>query len=165
MKTKSIFSILALIAVFFILSSIELKAQAKLVGPDQISRVDQFNMQDPEFFFRSTGRSNERNSRLMLSKRYDGETVSKKGVFNIESSTTRLRFSIDGSVRSGTISVAILLPDNKTYKTITIDDAADIQWSESINIKEGETKDHGNWKYEITTAAAKGSYHLSINTF
>ena len=176
MKTKSILTILSLAAVFLFISGIEVKAQeiaklgaSEIIIPEsapQESFVREPFVQEPwDIIGRNTGRSNERNSRLMLSKRYDGETVSTKGIFNIESSTTRLRLSIDGSVKSGTITVTVLLPDNKTFKTITINDAADIQWSESINIKEGETTYHGNWKYEIATKAAQGSYRLSINSF
>jgi len=170
MKTKSFFTILTLVGILIFLSGIELKAQdvskletVEVIIPDQVSGS---RLQEPfDVFVRSSGRSNERNSRMTLSKRYDGETVSKKGVFNIESPTTRLRLSIDGSVKSGTITVVVLLPDGKTFKTITIDDAADIQWSESINIKEGEKQYHGNWKYEIATKAATGRYNLSINTY
>ena len=170
MKTKSTLTILTLTGVFLFISVNELKAQdiAKLGASEvvipELAILEPF-VQEPWVMSRSNGRSNERNSRLMLSKRYEGETVSKKGVFNIESSATRLRLSIDGSVKSGTITVMVLLPDNKTFKTITIDDAADIQWSESINIQEGETKYHGNWKYEIATKAAQGNYRLSINTY
>jgi hypothetical protein len=46
-----------------------------------------------------------------------------------------------------------------------MDDSADIQWSESLNIEDGEIKYYGTWKYRITTKVAEGSYQLSINTF
>jgi hypothetical protein len=164
MKTKTALTILAL-AGLFIISSIELKAQEVATGYVEAVELLEHDTHWDDVYISSGRRSNERNSRLTLSKRYDGETVSKKGVFSVESTTTKFRLSIDGSVKSGTIKVTVLLPDGKAFKTINIDDTADIHWSESINIKEGENKYHGDWKYEISTASAKGSYHLSLATY
>ena len=109
--------------------------------------------------------SNEHNSRLMLSKRYNGQSIDKQGTFEIDDEIRKLKLSIEGEVNSGSIKVSLILPDGKSYKSLTMDDSADIHWSESLNIKEGETKYYGTWKYRITTKVADGSYHLSINTF
>ena len=170
MKTKTAFTLLVLLGIFLI-SSIELRAQIIVNEPlPDIGSLPELELLEHTIhlddIYISAGRKpGERNSRLLLSKKYDGETVSRKGGFNIEKSTTRLKLSINGSVKSGTIKVALVLPGGKAFKTITIDDAADIYWSESINIKEGEGKYHGEWKYEISTVAAKGRYNLSINSF
>jgi hypothetical protein len=109
--------------------------------------------------------SNESNSRLMLSKRYDGQSIDKQGTFEVENNITKLKLSIEGQVNSGSITVSLVLPGGKSYKSLTMDDSADIHWSESLNIQDGETKYYGTWKYRITTKVAEGSYHLSINTF
>lgn len=109
--------------------------------------------------------SGESNSRLMLSKRYNGQSIDKQGTFEVEDNITKLRLSIEGEVNSGSITVSLILPDGKQYKSLTMDDTADIHWSESLNIKEGENKYYGTWKYRITTKVADGSYHLSINTY
>lgn len=109
--------------------------------------------------------SNEHNSRLMLSKRYNGQSIDKQGTFEIDDEITKLKLSIDGEVNSGSIKVSLILPDGKPYKSLTMDDTADIHWSESVTIKENETKYYGTWKYRITTKVADGSYHLSISTF
>ena len=109
--------------------------------------------------------SNEHNSRLMLSKRYNGQSIDKQGTFEIDDEIRKLKLSIEGEVNSGSIKISLILPDGKPYKSLTMDDSADIHWSESLNIKEGETKYYGTWKYRITTKVADGSYHLSINTF
>lgn len=109
--------------------------------------------------------SGEHNSRLMLSKEYNGQSIDKQGTFEVDDNTTRLKLSIEGHVNSGSIKVSLILPDGKPYKSLTMDDSADIHWSESLNIKEGETKYYGTWKYRITTKVADGSYHLSINTY
>ncbi len=109
--------------------------------------------------------SNEHNSRLTLSKNYNGQSIDKQGTFEVEDKITKLKLSIEGHVNSGSISVSLVLPDGIIYKSLTMDDSADIQWSESLNIKEGETKYFGTWKYRIKTKVADGSYHLSINTY
>jgi hypothetical protein len=109
--------------------------------------------------------ANESNSRLMLSKRYNGQSIDKEGTFEVEDNITKLKLSIEGEVNSGSITVSLVLPGGKSYKSLTMDDSADIHWSESLNITEGETKYYGTWKYRITTKVADGSYLLSINTF
>ena len=109
--------------------------------------------------------SGEHNSRLMLSKRYNGQSVDKQGTFEVEDKITKLKLSIEGQVNSGSITVALILPDGKPYKSLTMDDSADISWSESLNIKEGENKYYGTWKYRISTKVADGSYNLSINSY
>ena len=107
----------------------------------------------------------EHNSRLMLSKRYNGQSIDKQGTFEIDDEIKKLKLSIDGEVNSGSITVSLILPDGKPYKSLTMDDTADIHWSESLTIKEDETKYYGTWKYRIITKVADGSYHLSINTY
>jgi hypothetical protein len=109
--------------------------------------------------------SNESNSRLMLSKQYNGQSIDKQGTFEVENNITKLKLSIEGQVNSGSITVSLILPGGKSYKSLTMDDSADIHWSESLNIQDGETKYYGTWKYRITTKVADGSYNLSINTF
>jgi len=109
--------------------------------------------------------SGEHNSRLTLSKNYNGQSIDKQGTFEVEDKITKLKLSIEGHVNSGSITVSLMLPDGKIYKSLTMDDSADIQWSESLNIKEDVTKYFGTWKYRITTKVADGSYLLSINTY
>ena len=109
--------------------------------------------------------SNEHNSRLTLSKNYNGQSIDKQGTFEVEDNISKLKMSIEGHVNSGSITVSLILPGGKSYKTLTMDDSADIQWSESLNIPDEETKYYGTWKYRITTKVAEGSYLLSINTF
>ena len=109
--------------------------------------------------------SGESNSRLSLSKDYNGQSIDKQGTFEIDDDIRKLKLSIDGEVNSGSITVSLVLPDGKPYKSLTIDDSANIHWSESLTIKDSETKYYGTWKYRITTKVADGSYHMSINTY
>jgi hypothetical protein len=172
MKSKTVLTFLFMLGIF-ILTSIDLKAQVIVneppLPPDIPSLPDLEHLEHALHFdemFISTGRNyGERNSRLMLSKEYTGQTVKKEGTFSVASSITRIKLSVIGEVESGSISVTLVLPDGKELKKLTLDDTADIVWSESINIKDGETKYHGDWKYRISTNQANGEYNLSINTY
>ena len=60
--------------------------------------------------------------------------------------------------------IALLSQTGRTF-TLPMDESADIVWSESIKIKEGETKYHGDWTYKIETNNADGRYSFSIRTY
>ena len=160
--------ILALIGLF-IISSVDLKAQV-VTGyatdpEDEFFRAGRSDVSIGDVaIFRSAGQSGERNSSLMLSKRYEGQSLTKDGTFSVENSITQIRLSIHGKVRSGSITVTLNLPDGKEFKKLIMDDSADISWMESIKIKDGETKYHGDWKYTIATNKADGEYNFSIKT-
>jgi hypothetical protein len=130
----------------------------------EMARARAYTRQRGDYIYVSE-QGSERNSRLMLSKRYNGQSIDKQGTFEVDDDITKLKISIDGAVESGSITVSLILPDGKPYKSLTMDDSADIHWSESLNIKEGQKKYYGTWKYRISTKQADGSYHLSINTF
>lgn len=169
MKSKTVFTILGLLGFFIISSNMELKAQVEgiVIEPDvRMERGEVYSTGRADRFFGiSTGISQgERNSRLMLSKKYSGQTVEKTGTFQIEESITQLRLSVHGNVVSGSISVSLVLPDGKPFKQVTIDETANVYWSETINIKESVKRYYGDWKYTISTKSADGQYSLSINS-
>ncbi len=131
----------------------------------EMSRARSLSRAREDYVYVTGYGSGEHNSRLMLSKRYNGQSIDKQGTFEIDDEVKKFKLSIDGEVNSGSITVSLILPDGKPYKSLTMDDMADIHWSESFTIKEDETKYYGTWKYRITTKVADGSYHLSINTY
>ena len=131
----------------------------------EMSRARSLSRAREDYVYVTGYGSGEHNSRLMLSKEYNGQSIDKQGTFEVDDNTTRLKLSIEGHVNSGSIKVSLILPDGKPYKSLTMDDSADIHWSESLTIKEDETKYYGTWKYRIITKVADGSYHLSINTY
>ena len=113
----------------------------------------------------SSGSSSDRNTRLTLSKHFMGEVTSKTGTFNIEEGVKKIRLSISGSVRSGKIEVEVYLPGKKELKKLTIDNSADIEWSQSLEVKEGDKKYYGDWTYVINVQKAEGGYELSLSTY
>ena len=89
----------------------------------------------------------------------------KTGTFNVEQGVKKIRLSIQGSVKSGNINLEVYLPGKKELKKLSMDDSADIQWSQSIDIKEGDNKYYGAWTYVINAQNAKGYYSLSLSTY
>ncbi|MFC2115434.1 hypothetical protein ACFLTU_03115 [Bacteroidota bacterium] len=168
MKRKSIITLAAIFGVFLLLDT-SLLAQSTdvLVVPDidmeEIEALEHIEHMDYNFAYSTS--SSEKNSRLTLSKRYDGESASKTGSFSVDKGVKKIRLSIHGSVKSGKITLELYIPGEKELKKLTIDDSADIQWSQSINVKEGETKYYGEWTYVINVQNAKGLYSLSLSTY
>jgi hypothetical protein len=184
MKQKNLMMLFVLLGVFiFIMPRIPAQTTGVVVEKDKASAIRRAEMEHQEAITRERARaralsraredyvyvtgwgSGEHNSRLMLSKHYNGQSIDKQGTFEVENKITKLKLSIEGHVNSGSITVSLILPDGKQYKSLTMDDTADISWLESLNINEGENKYYGTWKYRIRTKQAEGSYHLSINTY
>lgn len=134
-----------------------------IVAPD--IQIGDWSQGDYGFAYTTLGTSTAMNSKLTLSKRYSGQSTSKTGTFNIEEGVTRIRLQISGTVEVGKIGLELYLPGKKVLKQLTIDDSADISWSQSINIKEGETKYYGEWTYVIKAESVEGRYQMSINTY
>jgi len=120
--------------------------------------------QEKEFMARAFQNVGRNSSQLMLSKSYDGKDAENTGVFQIEEPVRQIRFSIDGSVKEGKIIIKLLLPGGEVFKELTIDESADIRFSQSITVPEEKNKYTGNWKYVIKAVKARGNYRLSINT-
>ncbi len=107
----------------------------------------------------------ESQSQLTLRKSFRGTTSTSKGEFDVESGIRRFRCMISGSVKSGEIFIGVEYPDGKTFKELVINASADINFSQSIVIKEGEEKKYtGSWSYVIKADNAEGNYMLQIMT-
>lgn len=104
-------------------------------------------------------------SQLTLRKSFRETTSTSKGEFDVDLNIRHFRCMISGSVRSGEIFVEIKYPDGKTFKKLTINPSADINFSQSISIKEGKAKRYtGSWSYVIKANKAEGNYMVQIMT-
>ncbi len=107
----------------------------------------------------------ENQSQLTLRKSFREITSTSRGEFDVEAGIRHFRCIINGSVRSGEISIKIEYPDGKTFKKLVINSSADVNFSQSISIKEEEEKKYmGSWDYEIKANEAEGEYMLQIKT-
>lgn len=120
-------------------------------------------MPDGNFYFTTGNRSSQ--SQLTLRKNFDGTTNTSKGNFEVDENIRQLRCMINGSVESGEIAIQIEYPDGKLFKELVINSSADINYSQSVAIKEGEEKKYvGSWSYTIRADQAEGHYMLQIST-
>jgi hypothetical protein len=104
-------------------------------------------------------------SQLTLRNSFNGETVASTGEFDVDESATHLRFTVNGKVRHGEISIRVLYPGGKVFKDLNINSSAEITFNQSLTIKEDEKKKYvGVWKYEVKAKTAEGNYMLSIMT-
>jgi cell division protein FtsB len=110
------------------------------------------------FYFQET------QTQLTLRNSFRGSTDSSKGVFDVESGTRYFRCMINGRVNSGEIYIKISYPGGKVFKELTINSSAEISFSQSLNIKEGEDSKYiGSWQYEVKADKAEGNYMLQIS--
>ncbi|MFH0757742.1 MAG: hypothetical protein V2B15_10680 [Bacteroidota bacterium] len=110
------------------------------------------------FYFQET------QTQLTLRNSFRGGTDSSKGVFDLESGTRYFRCMINGKVNSGEIYIKVLYPGGKVFKELTINSSAEISFSQSLNIKEGEENKYvGSWQYEVKADKAEGNYMLQIS--
>lgn len=141
------------------LQSEEFKQQLEMTARKAQDQARELELQARALHF-----GNQNSTQLMLSKEYDGTSGENTGEFQIEESVRQIRFSIDGSVEEGSIVIKLLLPEGKIFKELTIDNTADIRFSQSLVIREEENKYSGRWKYVIKANKTTGRYRLSINT-
>jgi hypothetical protein len=107
----------------------------------------------------------ENQTQLTLRNNFNGGSDSSKGDFEVEKGTRCFRCMINGRVRSGKITIRVEYPGGKIFKELTITSAAEINYSQSLTIKEGEeAKYMGTWKYTIEAEKAEGNYMLQIST-
>jgi len=112
-----------------------------------------------------SGFGQENQSQLTLRKSFRETTSTSKGEFDVESGIKHFRCMISGSVGSGEIFIGIEYPDGKTFKELVINASADINFSQSISVKEEDEKKYvGSWNYVIKADEAEGNYMVQIMT-
>jgi hypothetical protein len=118
---------------------------------------------DSPYFFVSGGQENQ--SSLTLRNSFNGTSDTSQGEFDVDQSTTHIRCTINGKVRSGKINVKVLYPGGKVFKDLSITSSAEISFTQSLSINEEELKKYvGTWKYEVAADKAEGNYILSFVT-
>jgi hypothetical protein len=118
---------------------------------------------EDNYFIYSGGQENH--SQLTLRNSFRGESDTSNGEFDVDDNCSQFRCTINGKVRSGKISIKLLLPGGKVYKNLSITSSAEITFTQSISFdEENMNKYVGAWKYEVKAVDAEGNYTLSINT-
>jgi hypothetical protein len=111
--------------------------------------------------------SQNNQSQLTLRNSFDGNSNSSKGGFDVSEETHSFRVLINGRVKSGEIQIIVKYPNGKEFKNLTINSAAEISYSQSLTLKEGENSKQkyiGTWNYEVKATLAEGNYMLQMMT-
>ena len=107
----------------------------------------------------------ENRTELTLRNTFRGESDSSNGVFQVDEGARYFKINIHGRVRSGEISIKVKYPNGKVLKEMTINPSAEINYNQSMTIKEGEEDKYiGSWTYTIKAEKAEGDYILQIIT-
>ena len=112
-----------------------------------------------------TFHKNKEMSELVLSKKFNGESLETSKIFNVEANASIMDISISGWTKSGKIFIKLIMPDGKDMKTLEIDPASDVRWSKNFELTGKSGSYSGEWKLIINTEKADGSYRLNISTW
>ena len=151
--------------------------QMEIIYADQARSAERAARASARSYVRSSGSSPEdvyifsgdqtNQSQLTLRNSFDGNSNSSKGGFDVSEETHNFRVMINGKVKSGEIQIIVKYPNGKEFKNLTINSAAEISYSQSLTLKEGEeSKDKyiGTWNYEVKATFAEGNYMLQMMT-
>lgn len=118
---------------------------------------------EPIYFQSMYGQGNQ--TQLTLRNSFRGGSDSSEGEFDVDESTRYIRCLINGKVTSGEITIYVEYPDGSTFKNLTINSSAEISYTQSLTIKEGEEDKYtGTWSYKVIVEDAEGNYMLQIST-
>jgi hypothetical protein len=119
----------------------------------------------PDSYYVIAGEEQNNQSQLTLRNSFDGNSNTSKGGFEVSEETHNFRVMINGKVKSGEIQIIVKYPNGKEFKNLTINSAAEITYSQSLTLKEGEESKYiGTWNYEVKATFAEGNYMLQMMT-
>lgn len=111
------------------------------------------------------GGDNERTS-WDFTKSIKEKSFSNEYTFDVESSSTTVVMSVNGDCKAGEIRIKIIMPNNKTYSDIVIDEFGNLNWRKSFTVSEDENKDKiGTWKFKVDAGKATGFFKISLQAY
>jgi ATPase subunit of ABC transporter with duplicated ATPase domains len=94
------------------------------------------------------------------------DSFSRDYTFDVEPTAKTVVMSINGDCKEGEIRIKIIMPNNKVYSDITIDEFGNLNWRKSFSISDEENKDKaGAWKFQINASKATGYFRISLQAF
>jgi hypothetical protein len=101
-----------------------------------------------------------------FSKSVKENSFSRDYTFDVEPTVNTVVMSVNGDCKAGEIRIRIVMPNNKTYSDILIDEYGNLNWRKSFTISEEENKDKaGPWKFQINASKATGYFKISLQTY
>lgn len=118
-----------------------------------------------QFYGRHFGEDTERTT-WEFSKYMKESSISRDYTIDIESTVNSVVMSVIGDCKDGEIRIKIIMPNNKVYSDVLIDESGNLNWRKSFTISETENKDKaGAWKFEIDASKASGYFKISLQTY
>jgi hypothetical protein len=101
---------------------------------------------------------------LDFSRNVTENSATKEYTFDVEKEMKMVSLSISGSCKSGEIKISVIMPGNKEYSTIMIDEVGSMSWKKTFELTEEDAKDKvGTWKFKVVTTKATGNFRLSLS--
>jgi len=123
--------------------------------------LSSFSYGDGVYVMSTSGSSS---SQLSLSKTFEGESKKNEGSFEVDETVRNISLTLSGAVRTGEIKIKITMSNEDVIKEMSIDESADILFTQTIKIAEDVKKYYGKWSYTIESVKAEGNYKLMIHT-
>ena len=118
-----------------------------------------------EYYGRHFGEDTERTT-WEFSKYMKESSISRDYTIDIESTVNNVVMAVIGDCKEGEIRIKILMPNNKVYSDVLIDESGNLNWRKSFTISETENKDKaGAWKFQIDASKASGYFKISLQTY
>jgi hypothetical protein len=93
-------------------------------------------------------------------------SISRDYTIDIESTVNNVVMAVIGDCKEGEIRIKILMPNNKVYSDVLIDESGNLNWRKSFTISDTENKDKaGAWKFQIDASKASGYFKISLQTY
>jgi hypothetical protein len=110
----------------------------------------------------SSGSRSQNMTSLDFSRSVTDNSSVKEYTFEVEKEMKRISLSISGACKTGEVRISILMPGNKAYSDVVIDEFGSMNWKKSFELND-ESKDKiGIWKFKVTTTKATGNFRLSL---
>ncbi len=118
-----------------------------------------------EFYGRHFGEDTERTT-WEFSKYIKESSLSRSYTIDVEPTVNSVVMAVIGDCKVGEIRIKILMPNNKVYSDVLIDESGNLNWRKSFTISDTENKDKaGAWKFEIDASKASGYFKISLQTY
>lgn len=118
-----------------------------------------------EFYGQHLGGDTERTT-WEFSKYMKESSLSRSYTIDVEPTVNSVVMAVIGDCKEGEIRIKIIMPNNKVYSDVLIDESGNLNWRKSFTISEIENKDKaGAWKFEIDASKASGFFKISLQTY
>lgn len=98
-----------------------------------------------------------------FSRTMSENSSAKEYSFEVEKEMKNLSMSISGMCKTGEIRIDILMPGNKSYSEVVIDEYGSLNWRKSFELNEDAKDKMGIWKFKVTTRNASGNFRISLS--